>query len=414
MPHPRSTMRRWRRVFAGTVLALGAVAADAAAAVESGKTTTDEVAALKRELEALRSEYAARLAALEAQIERLETRVEEPAPAPPPPSSGGGRQSATYFNPAISLVGNVLAVAGNNPIEDLPNASLSESELSLRSVIDPYARADVYLAFSEEGVEVEEGFVTFTALPAKLLARVGRMRAGFGKVNTLHLHALPWPDTPLPMENLVGGEEGWKGDGVSVSRLLPIGDTFTELTVEAFHPAAEELFESVRRSEVATNAHYRIFGDLSESANLDFGLSWARGPNGAGRDRETTLYGVDVTWRWKPLRTALYRGLELRGELVASDREMEDGTAESAGWFLSGDYRLARRWWIGGRLESSERADDDSLRDRGHELLLTFAPSEYSRLRAAWRRREYAEGPTADELLLQLQFVMGAHGAHPF
>ena len=124
--------------------------------------------------------------------------------------------------------------------------------------------------------------------------------------------------------------------------------------------------------------------------------------------------GVDVTYRWKPLRTALYRGLEVRGEYVTSDRELDGPTAESAGWYLSADYRLARRWWLGGRLESSDRADDDRLRDRGHQLLLTFAPSEYARFRAAWRHREYAEGPEADELLLQFQFVMGAHGAHPF
>ena len=67
-----------------------------------------------------------------------------------------------------------------------------------------------------------------------------------------------------------------------------------------------------------------------------------------------------------------------------------------------------------GRLESSERAQDASLRDDGFALGLTFDPSEYSRLRAEYRRRSYAEDVTADELLLQLQFILGAHGSHPF
>jgi len=418
MPGPIRTALRWRLVLAGAALVLAGPVTPLPAQESSATTTStssDEVAALRQELAALRAEYQARLEALESQIERLAARAAEPAPAPPSaPTGGASGQSSTYFNPAISLIGNFLAAGGHNEVENLPNASLRESELGLRAIVDPYARADVYLAFSEEGVEVEEGFVTFTALPARFLAKVGRMRAGFGKINTLHLHALPWPDAPLPMANLVGGEEGWKGDGVSVGRLLPIGDTFTELTVEAFHPAAEELFEPEGRSDVATNVHYRIFRDLSDASNVDFGLSWARGPNGSAPGKRTRLRGVDVTYRWKPLRTALYRGLEVRGELVRSDREQPGLDASSTGWFLSADYRLARRWWIGARLDRSDRADDDSLRDRGHELLLTFGPSEFSQLRAAWRRREYAEGPTANELLLQLQFVMGAHGAHPF
>ena len=40
--------------------------------------------------------------------------------------------------------------------------------------------------------------------------------------------------------------------------------------------------------------------------------------------------------------------------------------------------------------------------------------SEFSQLRGELRRRRYAEDITAEELLLQLQFAIGAHGAHPF
>src|SRR5262245_36006786 len=95
---------------------------------------------------------------------------------------------------------NFLAVAGDeNPIEDLPSASLRESEVGLQAVVAPYGRADFFLSFVEEWVDVEEGFMTFTALPADLLVKVGRMRTTFGKINTLHLHVLPCPDEPLPI-----------------------------------------------------------------------------------------------------------------------------------------------------------------------------------------------------------------------
>jgi hypothetical protein len=35
-----------------------------------------------------------------------------------------------------------------------------------------------------------------TSLPGGLLTKVGKMRAAFGKVNSLHNHVLPWADRP--------------------------------------------------------------------------------------------------------------------------------------------------------------------------------------------------------------------------
>ncbi len=82
---------------------------------------------------------------------------------------------------------------------------MHESEASFQAVVDPYARADFFISFGEEGVDLEEGFVTLTSLPGGLLTKVGKMRAAFGKVNSLHNHVLPWADRPLVINNLVGG-----------------------------------------------------------------------------------------------------------------------------------------------------------------------------------------------------------------
>lgn len=337
-----------------------------------------------------------------------------------PDGTAGAAGSATYFNPSIAVVGNFLAVAGDeNPNEDLPSASLRESEVSLQAIVDPYGKADFFLAFGEEGVELEEGFITFTALPADLLLKVGRMRAFFGKVNTLHLHTLPWPDEPLPVVNLLGSDEGWIGTGASVARLIPLpADTFSELTLQVFRGEAEGLFEEDERSDLAWNGHYRLFRDLTEATNLDLGVSYGFGPNGTGPGAETRLAALDATLRWKPLQTGRYRSFTARGELFRAEREQpgpDPGAAE--GWFVSGDYQLARRWTMGARVESAEHPGDPdgpAARDRGLAALLTFAPSEFSLLRGELRRREYADGSTADELLMQLQFAIGAHGAHPF
>jgi hypothetical protein len=346
-----------------------------------------------------------------------------PPPQPTPtPAPAAPAQTPSYFNPAISVIGNFLAAGGSNRIENLPAASLRESELSLQAVVDPYGRADFFFSVGEHGVDVEEGYLTFTSLPWQLLAKVGRMRVAFGKVNTMHLHVMPWPDEPLPVVNLLGGEEGWIGDGVSVAKLLSLpGDLFSELTVQVLDGNASELFHAEQRSDLAYDAHYRVFADLSDAANLDAGASWGLGPNGTGGGATTTLEGVDVTLRWKPLQQGTYRSAVLRGELYRSRRDQPGGTETATGWYLSGDYQLARRWWVGVRGEAAEHAADPGVKDTGLAATVTFNPSEFSQLRAELRRRCYGGpnqlGPdtyTANEVLLQLQFAIGAHGAHPF
>ena len=116
-----------------------------------------------------------------------------------------------------------------------PNAlQLHESEAAFQAVVDPYARADFFISFGEEGVNVEEGFITLTSLPGGLLTKVGKMRAAFGKVNSLHNHVLPWADRPLVIGNLVGGEDGIDDAGISVARLIPNPWIFLEATGQVF------------------------------------------------------------------------------------------------------------------------------------------------------------------------------------
>jgi len=337
----------------------------------------------------------------------------EPTPAPPP--SAAAAPSPTYFNPAIAVIGNFLGVAGKNPVEDRPSLEMRESEVSFQAVVDPFAKADFFVSISSDEVELEEGFITFTSLPADLLVKVGKFKAQIGKVNLMHLHVLPWADAPLPIVNLLGGEEGWNDAGVSVARLLPLpGDTFSELTLQVFRGESEGLFEAPSRSDLAYLAHYRAYRDFGDDHNLELGSTWGRGSNGTTDDAKTTLENLHLVYRWKPLTGRPYRSFILRSELFRSRREQPGGRQSARGFYVGGDYRLARRWFAGARYEFSDRADDETQRDRGEAVTLTFWPSEFSQIRGELRRRRYAGGITGNEGLLQLQFSIGAHGAHTF
>jgi hypothetical protein len=298
---------------------------------------------------------------------------------------------------------------------------MHESEASFQAIVDPYARADFFVAFGEEGVELEEGFITFPTLPGGLLTKVGKLRAAFGKVNTMHNHVLPWADRPLVINNLVNGEEGIGDAGISVARLIPAGSVFLEATGQVFRGDSGELFQSSERGDLSYTGHLRAYQDITDDANVDVGASYSFGHNATGVidgvdvGRFTTdLFGIDATYRWRPLQRSIYHSFVGRTEWIRSRRESPAGRATADGFYLSGDYQLARRWFAGGRYDRSERATDASLVDNGGSLLLTFWPSEFSQVRGQYRRTNYADGPAANEFLFQFLFSIGAHGAHPF
>lgn len=328
--------------------------------------------------------------------------------------------TGNVFNPDISVIGNGLAIAGQNEVDLQPSLQLRESELGLQAIVDPYARADFFLTFGSQrgSVGVEEGYITFLHLPADLIVKAGRIKAAFGKLNTEHLHIRQFVDAPLNMVNLLGSDDGIEDAGISISRLIPApAGIFLEGTAQLFQGTSENLFEAHGRNDVEPLFHLKAYGDISEAANLELGGSWTRANNLEGPGFKTNLTGIDATFRFKPLQTGLYRSVFLRGEWMLSERDTPGGRVRADGYYVWLQYQLGRRWFAGLRHDESDHADDADLRDRGNSAVLTFWPSEFSQLRAQARRIRYerAEGPTvATELLFQLQFSIGAHGAHPF
>jgi hypothetical protein len=354
----------------------------------------------------------------------------EPPAAPPPvevpPGAAGaggpsgplpvyGPSSSKVFNPDIAVIGDFLGAIGKNDSDRAtPSLEMHETEASFQAIVDPYARADFFLVFAPDEVGVEEGFITFTSLPANFLLKAGKMRGSFGKVNQMHNHVMPWTDRPLVTQNLVGGEEGISDAGLSLSRLFPNEVLFLEATAEVYRGESPELFRAPTRGDLTYVGRLRGYRDVTESTNLDFGGSFALGHNDAGPEFKTRLIGADLTFRWRPLRRAIYKRLLLRTELVWSRREQESGPARAFGTYVSTEYQFARRWFAGVRLDRSDRADDASIVDKGVSALLTYWPSEFSQIRGQYRHTSYGDGIKANELLFQLLFSIGAHGAHTF
>jgi len=345
----------------------------------------------------------------------------------PLPNYGGASSAAKALNPDVSVIGDFIGAAGNTntpplaTLQPFPSLQMHESEIGLQAIIDPYARGDFFMSFGEEGVNLEEGYITFTALPGGFVAKVGKMRSVFGKVNMMHNHVLPWVDRPLVSTNLVGGEDGIDDAGFSVERILPAPKgIFLEATGQVFRGDSADVFRAANRSDVSTVAHLRGYKDLTESTNLDLGLSYARGHNdatllnGVAGDFVTQLYGADATLRWKPLRRSIYHSFIGRGEFIWSQRQQFPVEQRAFGFYASADYQFGRRWFGGGRFDYSDRSRFDNLTDKGVAATLTYWPSEFSQVRGEYRFTRYAENRDSNEFLMQLIFSLGAHGAHPF
>jgi len=389
------------------------------------KALEDRIRALEAEVQTLRAAQGAAPPAPGAPVASPPQLAQAPTGGPDHhatgqlPVYGGGSASSKALNPDIGMIGNLVTATGRNSINAFKSISLQESEMSLQAIVDPYARADFFLAVGEEGIEVEEGYLTFPAIPGGFVAKVGKMRASFGRVNQFHNHTLPWVDRPLVQFNLLGGsleeaDVGIKDAGFSVSHIIPAGKLFLEATGEVFRGDSGSLFQANRRSDVSVVSHLKGYGDFTENTNLELGFSYARGHNDTGSNFLTQLYGIDATLRWKPLRRAIYHSFAARAELYWSHREETALTQRAFGYFGSLEYRLGRRWFVGGRYDWSERARNAAQHDSSDSFILTYWPSEFNQIRGQLRRTRYAEGTTANELLVQFLFTIGAHGAHPF
>ena len=412
----------------------------AAAPTTQVQAVREELDRLRREFDTLRQQYDQRITQLEQRIGALAgpnvpvvTPVPDPGPAPslvlpavvtPDPPQGAPPSgqvnlagASKAFNPDSSIIANFVGAAGKNRVSGQPALQMTEVEAAFQAIVDPYARADFFLAAGPDGLEVEEGFITFNTLPGNLLLKVGKMRAAFGKVNTLHTHAMPTADRPLVIQNLVGGEEGISDSGLSLSHLIRNRFLFLEATGEVFR-GASSVFQSADRSRLNYVGRLRGYHDLTEGTNLDLGTSIAFGPTDLavkGGDANKRLIGVDATFRYRPLRRAIYKRFQARTELVWGRQDLPTGEQTHAfGFYGLGEYQFGRRWYIGTRYDRSEQLLDPSLRDTGESLFLTYWPSEFSQVRGQFRRTVYGAGVTSNEFLFQFNFAIGAHGAHVF
>lgn len=376
-----------------------------------------------------------------------------------PTERGFLQRAIQTLNPDISAIGifsasyysrdNPLTVAEVDP-EDT-GVDLQEIELAFSGNIDPYFRFDTYFVIDREGIETEEAFATtLGSLPLNSQYRIGIMRSKFGRINTVHRHSQNFVTLPLVANAFLG--EHLNPTSIEANFLVPI-PWFLELSAAVGSPEVETA--SFDRDADRNNLgrllyvfHIKNFFEVSDSLSVNLGGSFATGANGTAQGNRTNLFGADLLAKYRPLKDSPYKELYLQSEFMYRDAQTRQASLADYGFYTQLVYRFTKRWNAGGRFgmtdtddplqseqgEGAELFDKDqffTLINSGEEqeeegrlglfgktyrvtAMLTFNPTEFSRIRLQYDYTDPDFDNDQHALFLQFQYSLGAHGAHPF
>ena len=177
-----------------------------------------DIQSLRDEIQQLRTQYEARLKALETKLEAAQAvspaqagtvaataATPPPAPAITAAATGVTTGTGTGFNPAISLILSGLYTHSRDP-SMTRGFSVGESELGLSANIDPWFSGTAAISFdADNNASVEEAYVQTTSLGNGLTLKAGRYFSSIGYLNSQHAHVWDFVDALFVFLVLLGG-----------------------------------------------------------------------------------------------------------------------------------------------------------------------------------------------------------------
>jgi hypothetical protein len=438
---------------------------------------SSDVEALRREFESVKADYEARLRALEQRVKAAEAAAAAAPAAPPvaaanpPPSPAAGSTSASGggggFNPAMSLIlSGTYARTSRDPANyrihgfQLPpdaeigpgtrGFGLAESELGFAASIDPYWRGAANISILPDNtVSIEEAFVQTTSLGNGLSLKAGRFFSGVGYLNSQHSHVWDFVDAPLAYQAMLGTQ--FNDDGVQLTWLAPT-ERFIELGVELGRGRSFPGSDTNRNGAGMSAITAHTGGDIGESHSWRAGLSVLNAKavdqalsaiNASGSSvtnaftGSTRVYVLDGVWKWAPNGNATRTNFKLQGEYLRSTRTgslvadvsgaatADAFRAAQSGWYLQGVYQWMPHWRVGLRTErlnpgnpnfgiNTALLSGDGFHPHKNSVMVDYSPSEFSRVRLQLARDNARDGRADNQLFIQYQMSLGAHGAHSF
>lgn len=355
--------------------------------------------------------------------------------------------------------------------------NLRETELAFSATVSPHFDATALLAISQHGdVELEEAYFDTRSLPYGLKIRGGKFLSAIGYLNSQHPHAWDFVDQNLPYRTLLG-DHGLNDTGLRLTWAPKTGNWYTQLGLEllqgkeqTFATGGEDtptgradgaaLAATSGGALGATKSGPRLmtvfakFGpDLGNNHALQFGGWFARSnqlqevhdhteENPASLvhalEGKGKAWGLDAVYKYD---TGGYGGkgnFKLVGEYLRLNKDLKIAFHEIGarvgqkrdftqdGIVLQGTYGFLPHWQAGVRYDVTGLTNKldgpaGNLWDKNKSDRWTFALTRqidhFSLLRLqASRGNLWVEGAkeNVNQIFLQYQHSLGAHGAHSF
>lgn len=340
------------------------------------------------------------------------------------------------------------------------------AELALASSVDPYFDMFSNFHLSEFGFEIEEAYINTRSLPFGLQVKAGKFLSSFGRLNSQHSHYWDFSDSPLIYENLLGTHNILE-KGIQLNWLLPT-DLYLLSGIEILNGENERSFgnrgfvSGTNKLEDVNHPNL-ITGFLKTSLDFDnlivlAGLSYAQGgsrivASQSGEsignmhihslDREldsneetnfaggTRIFGADLTAKYfiDSYRYFSFQSEFLYRNMLGSEYSKTSKLAvnrNQSGLYSQLVYKFNQQWRVGARLDmllqNNIMKENKELGYSGfipkYTAMIDFNPTEFSRLRLQFNHDRTKILDTSqiavNEILLQLNMAIGAHGAHIF
>jgi len=332
--------------------------------------------------------------------------------------------------------------------------NLNYAELVLSSSVDPFFEMNGVFHYSEEGVEIEEAYVTSTALDYGLRSRLGKFNSNFGYLNEQHHHSWDFNDMPLVYEGFLG-MHGINEKGLQFQYTVPT-DFYLMAGFELLNGENEQMFGNSEIESIGVEAedastmyiaYVKTAFDIGDTSILT-GISYVDGTSHIDHTEDeegphafvgdSKLYGFDLVAKhyfdsysfFKLQAEVLYRdmdGVQYNLDENATITSEPKLTKEQAGGYIQAIYAPNKTWAVGVRYDNifkndvyANGVDTDKADDLAkYSAMLEYKTSEFARFRLQYNRNEALSDDIdgavdMNSVIFSANISIGAHGAHAF
>jgi hypothetical protein len=343
-------------------------------------------------------------------------------------------------------------------MNSLSGFNFNYGELAVSSTVDPYFDLFGIFHLSAGGFEIEEGYFLTRGMPFGFQLKGGKFSSGIGRINEQHAHYWEFANPPLIYRALFSSE-GLNEIGVQLNWIAPT-DFYLVLGGEMLQGANEASFGtdgfqdplgsfSVKSANVP-NLYSNFIRSSFDVGNLTIlsGISGVFGksrinhnfdsndPDGHAIFGDTKIININLTLKYLiesyqdiTFQTEFLNRIT-KGDLFYKDTFLfaKQGNIkkDQSGLYAQLVYKFSKNWRMGIKYdvfmknEVTRNGNRLDLPDMMPQLavMVEYNPTEFSRIRLQYThdQTKYLEDAKkiSNEILLQVNLMIGAHGAHSF